>query len=215
PYFLELNPLPRLLPDAAVAIAGKTNGLELPDILDLIIRSAARRYQIPLTRSFSVELHQGEPRQTCREAGITVGRFPTGRHNAITDVGDVKVGHVTHIEDNVQIPDSDELSKLRTGITAVVPCDEDLFNNHLVAGGFVLNGIGEMSGLTQAMEWGWLETPILLTNTMSVGRVHSGIIQHMLEQHPELGREVDVIIPLVGETNDAFLNEVRIPANTP
>ncbi|NIQ96265.1 MAG: S58 family peptidase [Desulfuromonadales bacterium] len=115
----------------------------------------------------------------------------------------------------MKIPGSDETGAVRTGITAILPCTGDLFHNHLVAGGFVLNGIGEMSGLTQAMEWGWLETPILLTNTMSVGHVHAGIVQHMLKEHPELGREVDVIIPLVGETNDAFLNEVRIPAITP
>ncbi len=213
PYFLELNPLPRLLPDAAMAIAARSKGLELPEMLDLIIRSAARRYKIPLSRSMYVDIQNDSQRVTCREAGIAVGRFPPGANNAITDVEEVLVGQVTHIEDDVPIPDSDETSKLRTGITAIVPCRGQLFNNHLVAGGFVLNGIGEMSGLTQAMEWGWLETPILLTNTMSVGRVHSGVIHHMLKEHPELGREVDVIIPLVGETNDAFLNEVRIPAN--
>ena len=214
PYFLELNPLPRLLPDAAMAIAGKSQGLQLADILDLVVRSAARRYRIPLSSTMTTGRPRREKRQTCREAGIPIGRFPIGPHNAITDVGQVQVGHVTCIEDEVPVPDSDEVSAVRTGVTAVVPCSGDLFNNHLVAGGFVLNGIGEMSGLTQAMEWGWLETPILLSNTMSVGPVHTVIIRHMLKQHPELGREVDVIIPLVGETNDAFLNEVRIPAVT-
>ncbi|HKL25851.1 MAG TPA: P1 family peptidase [Desulfuromonadales bacterium] len=213
PYFLELNPLPRLLPDAAMAIAAKSKGMDLPEMLDLVIRSAASRYQIPLSRSLYVDVERDAQRVTCREAGISVGRFATGTHNAITDVAGVQVGHVTRIEDDVPVPDSDEKSTLRTGITAVVPGSGELFNNHMVAGGFVLNGIGEMSGLTQAMEWGWLETPILLTNTMSVGRVHSGVIAHMLKKHPELGRDVDVIIPLIGETNDAFLNEVRIPAN--
>lgn len=99
-------------------------------------------------------------------------------------------------------------------MTAIVPETANLFSNHLVAGGFVLNGIGEMSGLIQAIEWGWVETPILLTNTMSVGAIHQGIIQYMVERYPDLGRKVDVIIPIIGETNDAFLNDVRLRSNT-
>lgn len=80
--------------------------------------------------------------------------------------------------------------------------------------GTISTGIGEMSGLTQVLHWGWLETPILLTNTLSVGLVHSGIIRYMLHHHPELGKKVDVTIPVVAETNDGFLNDVRIPVNT-
>lgn len=216
PYFIELNPLPRLQPDASMMISAEAKGLAYEEVIDLVIRSAARRYGIPLVDRRSLEVRPGESRPPCRELGISIGRLPPGPWNAITDVAEVHVGHVTHIRDDVPLDKSGrEKTSIRTGITAIVPRTGSLFHSHLVAGGFVLNGIGEMSGLTQAMEWGWLETPILLTNTMSVGLVHTGIIHHMIEEHPELGREVDVIIPLVGETNDAFLNEVRLLVNTP
>ncbi len=215
PYFIEINPLARLMSDGSLIVAAAEKGLSYEEVMDCIIRSAARRHRIPLRPRVPDLLSTRRRRGGCREYGISVGRYPTGQFNAITDVEGIHVGHVTHVEDNV--PDPDDSSKttcIRTGITAIVPGGIGLFNNHLQAGGFVLNGIGEMSGLTQAMEWGWLETPILLTNTMSVGTVHNGIIQHMIRQHPELGRKIDVIIPLVAETNDAFLNEVRLMPNT-
>jgi L-aminopeptidase/D-esterase-like protein len=181
-----------------------------------VIRSAARRFGIPCTTRRSVAARVEEGRPTCRELGISIGRFTPGTWNAITDVAEIHVGHVTHIRDDMPIDEPErEKTSVRTGITAIVPRTGHLFHNHLVAGGFVLNGIGEMSWLTQAMEWGWLETPVLLTNTMSVGLVHTGIIRHMIMEHPELGRQIDVIIPLVGETNDAFLNDVRVLVNTP
>jgi L-aminopeptidase/D-esterase-like protein len=71
-----------------------------------------------------------------------------------------------------------------------------------------------MAGLTQVLEWGWLETPILLTNSLSVGRVHSGVVAHMLKRHPSLGTDSDVVLPVVGETDDSFLNDVRVGINT-
>ncbi len=214
-WFLEINPLPRLMPDGSLIIVAKDKGLSYPEILQYVIRSAARRYGIALTPNVQVNTSRPD-RAPCREHGLTVGRFATGPNNAITDVEDVAVGHVTQIRDHAKDPaDPSQETCIRTGVTAVVPGSTDLFNNHLVAGGFVLNGIGEVSGLTQAMEWGWLETPILLTNTMSVGQIHAGIIQHMIQMHPELGRKIDVTIPLVAETDDSFLNDVRILANGP
>jgi D-alanine--D-alanine ligase len=216
PYFLEVNVLPRLLPDGSLAIASKARGLAYEEMFDLIIRSCVKRYGLTFpAKSFSFAKGDKQ-RPTAREAGITVGRFPTGMFNAITDVRGVAVGHVSHIEDDIPVPgQTDEKTSVRTGITAICPQPKTLFHNHMVAGAFVLNGIGEMAGITQAQEWGWLETPILLTNTMSVGRVHDGIIQHLVRMYPELGRDVEVTIPLVGETNDAFLNDVRIYRNTP
>jgi L-aminopeptidase/D-esterase-like protein len=145
-----------------------------------------------------------------RELGLAIGRFPTGEWNAITDVKGVKVGHVTHYYD-APVPDSGELSAARTGVTAILPATGDIFEKHLVAGGFVLNGIGEMVGLTQVLEWGWIETPILLTNTLSVGEVHAGAVAYMNERYG-LGIETDVVIPVVGETDDSFLNDVRLRA---
>ncbi len=216
PYFIEINPLPRLLADGSMIIAAKAKGIAHADVFDMVIRSAARRYGIPLVKQVQFPSVPGESRASARELGLTVGRMPPGPWNAITDVGEVHVGHFTDIEDDVPLPGQEgEKTRVRTGITAVVPRAGDLFNNHLAAGGFVLNGIGEMSGLTQAMEWGWLETPILLTNTMSVGQVHTGIIRHMVSAHPELGNQVAVTIPLVGETDDSFLNDVRVFRNTP
>ncbi len=213
PYFLEVNPLPRLLPDGSLAIASKAKGLSFTQMIDRIVRSAAKRYDISLAAAARPRNKRAQDQQTCREIGIPIGRFEPGPNNAITDVENVHVGHITRIEDHVELPEGGK-STIRTGVTAVVPQTHDLFNNHLVSGGFILNGIGEMSGLIQTMEWGWLETPILLTNTMSLGHIHSGIIQYMVNKHPELGRKADVVIPVIGETNDSFLNDVRISANT-
>jgi D-alanine--D-alanine ligase len=215
-YFLELNALPRLMPDGSLIIAAEEGGISYDETLDYIIRSAARRYELPIDSEEPEAYLSTKKRRTARECGLKIGYYPTGKWNAITDVAGVKVGHVTHEVDDVPSPDDEnEKTAIRTGITAIVPSDSDLFNNHFVSGGFVLNGIGEMSGLTQAMEWGWIETPILLTNTMSLGAVHSGIIRHMIAEHPELGRKVEVIIPIIAETNDAFLNDVRLHPNTP
>jgi L-aminopeptidase/D-esterase-like protein len=137
-----------------------------------------------------------------------------GTHNAITDVKGVRVGHVTTMRDDVEVPgEPGSPTSVRTGVTAVLPAGGDVFRKRLVASGFVLNGIGEMSGLTQLMEWGWLETPILLTNSHSVGPVHSGVIMHLAKKHPELGTHTDVVLPVVGETDDSYLNDVRVGSN--
>lgn len=149
-------------------------------------------------------------RKGIRELGISIGRLKTGKYNAITDVYGVRVGHTTIVEDDVKVPGQREHSCVRTGVTAVLPAYDSLLDRLFIAGGFILNGIGEMTGFTQVMEWGWLETPILLTNTMSIGEVHSGIITHIVSKYPELGRDSDVIIPVIGETDDSFLNDVRI-----
>ncbi len=210
PYLIEINPLPGLRPSFSMMVTAREKGLEFDDVMALVIRSAARRYGLQVTPSKILSEAGPQDRCSARQAGITVGRFTPGPHNDITDVEGVKVGHVTNIEDH---EDKQDNSTVRTGITAVVPSPDDYFNNHLVAGGFILNGIGEMSGLTQAMDWGWIETPVLLTNTMSIGAVHQGIIQYMLGQHPELGRKLSVIIPLIGETDDSFLNDVRVDMN--
>jgi D-alanine--D-alanine ligase len=213
PYLLEVNALPGLHPTFSMMVAAREKGLSFEDVLALIVRSAARRYGLQIEPSPLPRGDYQKRRRSVREANITIGRFSAGAYNAITDVEGIKVGHVTHIK-NVDKNDEQGKTTLRTGITAIVPSLGDDFNNHLVAGGFILNGIGEMSGLTQAMEWGWLETPILLTNTLSIGVVHQGIIQYMLKKHPELGRKLTVTIPLIGETDDSFLNDVRIDTNS-
>lgn len=208
PYFIELNPLPSLHPTASLMIAGRVRGLEYRDVLRLVVRSAARRYGLAL-RPPRRATSEGVVRPTARQLGIRTGRFMTGINNAITDVKGVRVGHVTRIEDGVAVPGTSDTTSVRTGVTAVIPGEGDVFRRRVVAGGFVLNGVGEMAGLTQAVEWGYLETPIVLTNSLSVGRVLSGVIQHMIARHPEIGTREDVVLPLVGETDDSFLNDLR------
>jgi D-alanine--D-alanine ligase len=212
PYFIELNPLPSLHPNASLMTAARVQGLEFRDVLRLIIRSAANRYGLavrPNRQARDTVSDVEVQRATVSELGIQIGRFPRGVHNAITDVKGVRVGHFTWNEDNVQIPGQAETSNVRTGVTAILPAGK-AYTNRLVAGGYILNGVGEMAGLTQVLEMGWLETPILLTNSHSVGRVHAGVVKRKLETYPHLGNKTDVILPVVGEADDSFLNDSRI-----
>lgn len=212
PYFIELNPLPSLHPDASLMTAAASRGLAFRDVLRLIIRSAALRYGLairPAKKAVSSDPLSGKPRPTVRELGIHIGRMRPGVCNAITDVAGVRVGHHTWIQDNVQVQGYNETTHVRAGVTAVIPAKR-VFSNRLAAGGFVLNGVGEMSGLMQVLESGWLESPILLTNSHSVGRVHTGVVNHKTRKYPQLGTETDVLMPVVGEADDSFLNDVRV-----
>ncbi len=141
-----------------------------------------------------------------RDLGIEIGRFRTGTNNAITDVEGVKVGHSTiiHGEGRLQVG----VGPVRTGVTAILPNAGNIFNERVLGGGFVLNGAGEVSGLTQVLEWGLIETPILLTNTLSVGACSEAAARYMIERYPGIGREHDVIIPVVGECDDSWLNDI-------
>lgn len=144
-------------------------------------------------------------RRRYRELGLTLGRVKPGPLNAITDVPGVRVGHCT-------LRSGDGLLEVgrgpvRTGVTAVVPA-HDVFDNRVVGGGFILNGAGELSGLVQVLEWGIIETPILLTNTLAVGTVSDAVVSYMTRRHPTIGAEDDVILPLVGECDDSFVNDI-------
>ena len=143
-------------------------------------------------------------RARLRELGFSIGRFPVGPYNAITDVAGVRVGHTTLIEG--EGPLQVGRGPVRTGVTAVLP-NADVFVNRVIAGGFVLNGAGEVSGITQVQEWGLLETPILLTSTMAVGKVSDAAVKWMTKKWPTIGGEDDVVIPLVGECDDSWLND--------
>jgi len=213
PFFIELNPLPSLHPDASLMTAARVKKIDFKNMMRLIIRSAARRYGLALRPIRKTVTSPGVatlvPRPTPRELGLTIGRMQPGVFNSITDVHGVRVGHLTRIEDDVQVPGLQETSAIRAGVTAILPAGQ-AYSKRLVAGGFVLNGVGEMLGLTQVMEWGWLESPILLTNSHSVGKVHAGVIAHMSKKYPALGTDTDVVIPVVGETDDSFLNDVRV-----
>jgi len=143
-------------------------------------------------------------RSRFRNLGFSIGHMPTGPANAITDVPGVRVGHTTLIEGEGPLLVGQ--GPVRTGVTAILPPDP-IFSERVLAGSFVLNGAGEVSGLTQVMEWGLLETPILLTSTMSVGKVSDATVKWMTRRFPGIGDQYDVIIPIVGECDDSWLND--------
>ena len=138
------------------------------------------------------------PRSRLRDLGISIGQFPTGEYNAITDVKGVKVGHTTLISDS-------GTNAIRTGVTAIIPAP-NIFEEYITAGSYILNGAGEVSGITQVTEWGTLETPILLTNTYSVGTCTQALIEYTQLQAKSY--ETDVVIPIVGECDDSWLNHI-------
>lgn len=147
---------------------------------------------------------QAAGRKRLRDLGISIGRFPTGPLNSITDVAGVRVGHTTLLAgEGPLVPGK---GPVRTGITAIMPT-HNIFFDRVIGGSFVLNGAGELSGLTQVQEWGLLETPILLTNTMSVGKVSDATVKWMVRHFPGIGTDYDVVIPVVGECDDSFLND--------
>ncbi|MEB3197019.1 MAG: P1 family peptidase [Candidatus Sericytochromatia bacterium] len=141
-----------------------------------------------------------------RDLGIRIGRLPTGPWNAITDVKGVKVGHVSLVAgEGKLIPGR---GPVRTGVTAIVPRD-DVWRNKVFASGFVLNGNGSMTALDWVKEAGCLETPILLTNTLSANRVADALVSWMMRQYPDIGVKDDVVLPCVAECDDSFLNDQR------
>ncbi len=130
-----------------------------------------------------------------------------GPHNAITDVKGVLVGHVTlHRGDGKLQPGE---GPVRTGVTAILPHGGDLWREKVPAATFVLNGTGEMTGNIWIETQGALEVPILLTNTMNVGRVMDGVVAYMLKHYPDIGINDDVVAPTVAECNDSTLNDAR------
>lgn len=136
-------------------------------------------------------------RPRLRDLGVAVGILPTGPLNAITDVAGVAVGHATVWRGE----------NIRTGVTAILPHQRNLFVEKVNGAVFVGNAFGKLAGSTQVEELGEIETPILLTNTLNVPRVADALIDYMLGLP---GNEnVRSINPLVGETNDGFLNDIR------
>lgn len=146
-------------------------------------------------------------RRRLRDLGLSIGRYEPGPLNAITDVEGVKVGHTTLISGRAG-PLEVGRGPVRTGVTAILPSGGNVFEERVVGGSFILNGAGEMTGLIQVQEWGLLETPILLTNTLAVGTVSDAAVRALVDRFPGIGMEHDVIIPVVGECDDSFLNDI-------
>jgi D-aminopeptidase len=143
-----------------------------------------------------------ENRLRARALGLAPGSLPTGLLNAITDVAGVKVGHFTLIEG----------AGIRTGATAILPHGGNLFQDKVPAGLAVGNGFGKLMGATQIVELGEIETPILLTNTLAVPRAAEALIDWTLSQAGN--EDVRSVNPVVGETNDCVLNNIRARALT-
>jgi D-aminopeptidase len=136
-------------------------------------------------------------RPRARDLGIAPGVFPAGPLNAITDVEGVAVGHVTLTEGE----------RVRTGVTAIVPHAGNLFREKVPGAVFVGNAYGKLAGSTQVAELGTIETPIVLTNTLSVGAALEGVVRWTLSQSGN--EDVRSVNALVGETNDGRLNDIR------
>ena len=129
---------------------------------------------------------------------LKIGRMPRGDMNSIGDVPGVRVGHCTIDND-----------RHKTGATVVLPCEDDIFKHKMVAAQHVLNGFGKTAGLMQIEELGTLETPIALTNTLNVGKVHDAMVEYMCLLAEREGYAITSVNPVICECNDASLNEIR------
>lgn len=127
-------------------------------------------------------------------------KWPCGAKNLITDVPGVQVGHTTLI---------DETRDIHTGVTAILPHGGNLFQDKVMAACSVINGFGKSIGLVQLQELGTIETPILMTNTMSIGTAYTALCRYMLEQNPDIGVNTGTVNCLVTECNDGSLNDIR------
>lgn len=130
-----------------------------------------------------------------RDYGITVGHLPTGKLNKITDVPGVRVGHATIDTD-----------RQKTGVTVILPAEGNLFTHPLTAACHVINGYGKTAGLMQMQELGTLETPIVLTGTLNVGKMCDALVSYTIEQCAAEGKSCRSVNPVVGETNDGILS---------
>ena len=150
-----------------------------------------------VTQQAEPETDRPSKRPRAREIGLVIGVLPPGPLNAITDVQGVKVGHRTISEG----------SDIRTGVTAILPHAGNIFQHKVPAAIVVGNGFGKLVGSTQVQELGTLETPIVLTNTLSVFAAADALVGYMLSL-PE-NEDVLSINPVVAETNDGYLNDIR------
>jgi D-aminopeptidase len=133
-----------------------------------------------------------------RDYGISIGSIPTGKNNSITDVKGVKVGHSTIDEGSI-----------KTGVTVILPHEGNTFKNKLISSSHIINGFGKSTGILQIEELGLLETPIVLTNTLSVGTAQDALVRYMLDLNYDIGDTTGTVNPVVCECNDGELNDIR------
>lgn len=133
-----------------------------------------------------------------REYGMEIGNIKTGKKNSITDVEGVRVGNVTL-----------KKGEIKTGITAIVPHPGNIFKDKLVAASHVINGFGKSTGLVQVDELGVIETPIILTNTLSLGTAYQALVKYKLARNDDIGDTTGTVNPIIGECNDGKINDIR------
>jgi len=142
-----------------------------------------------------------------RDLGVRIGLLAPGPTNSIVDVTGISVGHRSIWRDEPAPPAG--RGTARTGVTAIVPFKpEELFMNRVAAGAAVLNGAGEMIGITSIGEWGVIETPIFLTSSMAIGRVYDTVVELLVARIPAAGID-DALMPVVAECDDGYLNASR------
>src|SRR5438552_10540546 len=163
--------------------------------MKLLLQRPALLVSLILLANFA--LPQTAPRPRARDAGVIIGVLSPGPLNAITDVGGVAIGHTTlNRGDNI-----------RTGVNAILPHNGNLFREKVPGAVFIGNAFGKLAGSTQVNELGEIKTPIMLTSTLNVPRVADATIDYMLALPGN--EDVQSINPLVGETNDGYLNDIR------
>jgi D-aminopeptidase len=175
-------------------ILKKTRGIESPcDMKTLIFVFLTGVFLAYSICSVDAESTGPDTRTRARDIGIQIGTIPTGPHNAITDVRGVKVGHVT----------LNEGDSIRTGVTAILPSD-DIWTARLFGAAHTIHGNGEATGIARINQAGWIESPILLTNTLSVGAVHDGVVRYIVRRYPDN----NIVLPIVAECYDGGLNDI-------
>ena len=156
-----------------------------------------RRNHSLLLLSFLIGFSVFSQDKRARDLGIKIGVFETGELNAITDVKGVTIGHKTLIQGE----------NIRTGVTAIIPHQKNLYQHKVPAAIYIGNGFGKLTGYSQVKELGNIETPIILTNTLNVPVAAEALISYTLSQKEN--QEVRSVNAVVGETNDGYLNDIR------
>lgn len=158
------------------------------------------------SRLLAVALALLVPAAAVAQSPIHTGRFSAGPNDGITDVPGVRVGQVTFIEGNGPLVPGH--GPFRTGATAIIP-NADPWTTNVAAGEYTQNGNGEMTGTHYVHEFGFLQTPIVLTDTLDIGRADDGVIDWMIAHHPEIGVRADVPLPIVAECDDQGFNDIQ------
>lgn len=148
-------------------------------------------------------MEETRARGRARDYGVTIGRRPTGPLNAITDVAGVRVGHRTILREG----SGDGRGVVRTGVTAIFPHDALPWHARVYAGTHILNGYGELIGINQINEWGLLQSPVVLTSSLAIGKAYDAVVRWIADRDADCAMG-DAPMPVVTECDDSFLSDV-------